>query len=292
MNMKIEDYTEKEYYSFAQLEKHFSTAHAKELYQQILQYRKPYQRMIPNGYYVACNQLLEQVYECYEILLMKKQKVYDGHGLIVSVIEKVSKGNHEIFDSFMECLKSSLLPEALEKLGDIFGYHSSAMNQYLCKKENPILKICCVIQTYFYQSSAYTFFLIVSILYHHDLLSSLYVFEPKALKHLKFHQEKEDKTKIYLLILQWLQVQLEKDMVSYSWIPENEKELVEYYPFLLPQQATFYLQHNRPNHYYTIQQYIEANEVCYETGRIQMEQFVKMGWYKKKKVGKKFVYSV
>lgn len=147
-------------------------------------------------------------------------------------------------------------------------------------------------QRYFYSSSSFCFFLVVCILHHHQLLHTLYLFEPKALKSLKMVIEKEDKTRTYFAFLQWLLIQLTQDVVSYPCIGKSEQEIIEHFPFLQQEQAAFYLQHNRPNHYYTIQQYIEANEVCYETGRIKMEQLVKIGWYKKKKVGKKFVYSV
>ncbi|MGX8852342.1 hypothetical protein ACWG42_11615 [Amedibacillus sp. YH-ame10] len=70
------------------------------------------------------------------------------------------------------------------------------------------------------------------------------------------------------------------------------EELKECYPQLHEEQIRFYLAHRKQNHYYDIQQYLLFANVCYETGRSSMDKLVELGWYRKRKTGKKFVYYI
>ena len=82
----------------------------------------------------------------------------------------------------------------------------------------------------------------------------------------------------------------QKSVLSYSY-EKHDEHLVYLYPQLKKHQIQFYLEHHAPGHYYTIEQFIEYSDVCYETGRTALEQLVALGFYTKLKQGKKFVYT-
>lgn len=69
------------------------------------------------------------------------------------------------------------------------------------------------------------------------------------------------------------------------------EELLALYPTCNEKQMNFYLQCASKNHYYTISQYQKMNHVSYETARKAMEHLVELGFYRKLKVGKKFVFT-
>lgn len=72
----------------------------------------------------------------------------------------------------------------------------------------------------------------------------------------------------------------------------KELRLMERYPTLKPYQASFFEQHREIGHYYTVEQFLLYCNTCYETARMGMEELVRLGWYQKEKVGKKYVYYV
>lgn len=152
---------------------------------------------------------------------------------------------------------------------------------YLHGDENVVFKILYIVETYFYASSVYCFFLIIIVLKKENLYSCIYLFQPKWMKLLDV---KED---VVGNFLSWIKRQLSKEVE----VIVDDQRLLEYYPFLHKKQVSFYLEHRESYCYYTIQQYMKYNDVCYETGRMHLEQLVRLGWYVKKKVGKKFVYS-
>ena len=152
--------------------------------------------------------------------------------------------------------------------------------RYLCSDENVVLKIWYVLDLYYYASRVYCFFLIVVVLKKEDLYSCVYLFQPKWLKKLKMTEDIQ-------IFLFWIKEQLYKEVE----VIVNDQRLIEYYPFLHKEQVSFYLEHREIYCFYTIQQYMKYNNVCYETSRMHLEQLVCLGWYVKKKVGKKFVYS-
>lgn len=56
-------------------------------------------------------------------------------------------------------------------------------------------------------------------------------------------------------------------------------------------EAKFYARHCTLGRYYTIEQYKKLNKCVYETARTSMDHLVELGYYKKAKAGKKFVYT-
>ena len=69
------------------------------------------------------------------------------------------------------------------------------------------------------------------------------------------------------------------------------KQLLKINPNLSKKQALFYLTHNDPNAYYSIQDFRAKLNSSYETCRYSLDNLVKEGFYKKEKNGKKYVYQ-
>lgn len=70
------------------------------------------------------------------------------------------------------------------------------------------------------------------------------------------------------------------------------EELLARYPQLSSDQIQFYARHRKRAHYYTIANYMEDCQSCYETARYSMDKLVSEHWYQKQKLGKKFVYFI
>lgn len=72
----------------------------------------------------------------------------------------------------------------------------------------------------------------------------------------------------------------------------NADELHTLYPFLSTKQIEFYCTHQRAFHYYTAADYAKWHHCSNETARTSLNELVQLGWYKKQKVGKKYVYMI
>ncbi len=88
--------------------------------------------------------------------------------------------------------------------------------------------------------------------------------------------------------------------LAFSYIPPEidektasrlERHLLELDVRLKKGQAYFYARHCTLGMYYTIDQYKKAVKCVYETARTSMDQLAEFGYYEKKLVGKKFVYT-
>lgn len=73
---------------------------------------------------------------------------------------------------------------------------------------------------------------------------------------------------------------------------ENADELQTLYPFLSIKQIEYYCSHRRALHYYTAADYASWHQCSIETARTSLNELVQLGWYKKQKVGKKYVYMI
>ena len=70
-----------------------------------------------------------------------------------------------------------------------------------------------------------------------------------------------------------------------------QEHLLELDYRLKKHEAYFFARHHALGSYYTIEQYKKTTKCVYETARTSMEHLVELGYYEKKKVGKKFVYT-
>ncbi len=92
----------------------------------------------------------------------------------------------------------------------------------------------------------------------------------------------------------------EKAELAVSYIPQEidekaakrlENHLLELDVRLKKGEAYFYARHCTIGMYYTIEQYRKALKCVYETARTSMDHLAELGYYKKTKYGKKFVYT-
>ena len=216
------------------------------------------------------SELLERVYFVYGRLLKYPKNVFVSK-IVDEVVKRVPNdmGIEDILVLEYEDAVCSL-KRVFQDTGDL---------SYLFSDENVVFKILFVIERYFRLSSVYCFFLLVVLLKHEELDSCIVLFQPKWFRLLSFDTN--------LDILKWLNEQLDKE---YCLV--YDESLLEYFPFLQKEQVMFYISHCKSGCYYTVKQYLEYNDVCYETARLHLMQLVSMGWYKKQKIGKKFVYSI
>mgnify|MGYP006875948527 CR=1 FL=1 len=116
--------------------------------------------------------------------------------------------------------------------------------------------------------------------------------------HTKHLTSELDVTSNFLSLLSHLRLKFSDEMISLSSKKPNSPltmdvaELCERYPMLQKESVSFYVKHRRLHHYYTLQEYMKACGVCYETARYSMEKLVDLHWYQKQKIGKKFVYFI
>lgn len=111
-------------------------------------------------------------------------------------------------------------------------------------------------------------------------------------------KSQHDDTYNFLAFLSQIRLKISQEMISlmgeqkHEQISMNEAVLLERYPQLALHQIQFYIKHRTYDHFYTIQQYMDQCHVCYETARYSLDEMVKMQWYDKYRMGKKYVYSV
>ena len=79
--------------------------------------------------------------------------------------------------------------------------------------------------------------------------------------------------------------------LSEKEIKAKIKALLEADPFLKKGMADFYVRHCALGKYYTLQQYMKAERVVYETARTAMVLLAERGYYRQEKIKNKFVYT-
>ncbi|MBQ7890914.1 MAG: hypothetical protein IJ359_02010 [Erysipelotrichaceae bacterium] len=220
-------------------------------------------------------QTLKEVFYVYGCMLNYKVERIVVDRVIEMVLCRLPMDMRVVIEDVMQ----SEYEDAILRLQGVFKDDEKL--DYLYRDENVVFKILFIVETYFYASSVYCFFLIIIVLKKENLYSCIYLFQPKWLKLLDVKEDVVHK------FLTWIKQQLSKEVEMVV----DDHRLLEYYPFLHKEQVAFYIEHRESHCYYTIQQYMKYNDVCYETSRMHLEQLVHLGWYVKKKVGKKFVYS-
>lgn len=100
-----------------------------------------------------------------------------------------------------------------------------------------------------------------------------------------------DITRAFLDWMMLLSIHLEENMVNFKQKARKiDKDLKLLYPKLNQDQCNFLLIHNQPNHYYDVKDYMETIHCSYETARTHLQGLVDERFYRKIKIGKRFVY--
>ncbi len=74
-------------------------------------------------------------------------------------------------------------------------------------------------------------------------------------------------------------------------VKETARYLLETNPLLRKKQALFYASHCTLGRFYTIQDFKKASRCAYETARTSMDALAELGFYEKKQIKNKFVYT-
>lgn len=83
-----------------------------------------------------------------------------------------------------------------------------------------------------------------------------------------------------------------EERLSEKEVKEYARYLLETNPSLSRNQANFFANHCTVGRYYTIQQFKKECKTAYETARTSMDKLAKEGYYEKRQVKNKFVYTV
>ena len=107
----------------------------------------------------------------------------------------------------------------------------------------------------------------------------------------------QDKTYLFLRFLQQLELKFNECLLLLNrdrsdFLHMTKEQLLHRYPQVSNRQIEFFVSHRNIHDYYTISEYMKFNDVCYETARQAMEQLVEQQWYHRRKIGKRFFYSI
>lgn len=265
-------YSYPKYYSRSELKPYFSSS-LDIVYNEINEYRKMF--LTEHFHLMVCMLpgVMHKMMECSEMNHILSFEKIEEHKCFEQLIKKQETDLHKI-----------LLPYTNEQLLKFYdSYHISLWEKLFFTM---------------YLNSSEKDKIMEGILFVHHM-TYLYPFIMKYMKEVEMFQLMRDCTVEYFHFIDKLYLHLTDTMLSLKSKSEtlkpielNLQELIRRYPMLSETQLRFYVLHRELNHFYTISDYRKECQVCYETARYSLEQFVELHWYTKCKIGKKFVYKV
>lgn len=275
MVIKMDDYTiysEEEYYDRMQLLSIYSPTVCNCIWEEIIKYRKmfTYEIVFRNTRaYITLN----------KTLFHKMLRIYDLHledttskRTIISYLESESNGSEDLLIKYIHL-------NQLEISQTMFAFIRS--NEFL------LLRVYIIFE--FIQDMDFLYLYLY--LYKRP---SWYPYISKIERSVSISNGQADLTKQFRNFLDSFYFHSTNNMIQLKGTAFKEMELDELialYPTCNKKQLSFYLDHAQKNHYYTISQYMNNNQVSYETARKAMEHLVTLKFYKKIKVGKKYVFT-
>ena len=115
--------------------------------------------------------------------------------------------------------------------------------------------------------------------------------EVKVEEKVEEEPQKEDNEEAEDENFEFIPVELIPNKIDEKEARRLQEHLLELDYRLKKHEAYFFARHHSVGSYYTIEQYKKCIKCVYETARTSMEHLVELGYYEKKKVGKKFVYT-
>lgn len=262
-------YSEEEYYDKTQLLSIYSPTVCTCIWEEICKYRQQYQYDIhfrAKRAYITLNKTLYQkMIRIYDLSLnkhanTKKVSIYDERLGAKDLLLKYIKDNNKII--------------------------SQEMFQFLSSNEFLLLKVF-IIYNYIYDLD----FLYLFLCLNHrsewfDIVERIEI-QSNNINNADLTKDFRDFLDSFYFLSSDNVIQL----ISTVFEPMDIEELLTQYPTCSKKQMLFYTKCAKKNHYYTIAQYMDMNNVSYETARKAMEQLVELKFYRKIKVGKKFVFT-
>lgn len=289
MNELAYRYTEERYCTKHEVSKHLSVSMIDPVWEQIEQYRSPYfvsYSIKEPLKFCLCHTILLRILKLHE----NKQGFFKKEVLTIESLKQLFNNQadeqalwmvyhwHQLHRDFGEMLQ--------EAFQHYLGYIDLRWKNFLMDPD--ILMECKWIMLFNQcDNPQLARVLLLALGLHHDCLAWMDILTvPLPLA------AKKEGTYALQVLLDVLEKQLEASRYqAKSEITLSYQQLVFEYPQLRDYQIRFFLEHNTKGYFYTIEQFIEASGVCYETARCALEQLVSLQFYDKMKQGKKFVYT-
>ena len=278
----IERFTEEKYYSLQELYKEYNATIANAMWKEITAYRKGFQMCFSffstSVFIVLCKQVMMKTILAEESFMRFLLTAADDVAL--------SKSEQLLYELHLDYENV----EELRYACNLLGMDHVLECLTLLTMEIPfLLRVFLILQSDF-QYKEQLLFLACNKQHNLSILPILLTLSLPM-------TSKKDKTRDYLTFLADFDLQIKQAMVSCNhsdscYCELSAAALGQRYPDISQQDLLFFVAHRKTNRYYTIAQYMEVCDVCYETARKSMERFVAMQWYNKRKMGKKFVYYI
>ncbi len=282
-------YTEDRYTSKAEVSKHISGSMIDPVWKSILEYRKPYIKTYKidqiNEYCLTVNLCLRILKMRQSFLLLPKETTLD----FKRFIPHFEKRNEILWMFYHWNLGENNLSSMIHETFVLLTIAKEGQWKDFLMDPDILLEVKWV--TLFNQdlSTEAAICLFVATCFYYNMREAI------VLVNDVFLQTTTDFDKTYIL-QNWIDVLEMKILNKLNDIQTdtnlNFHELSYRYPQLKKYQIEFYLKHNTRGYFYTLEQFIDFTEVCYETSRTSMDQLVSLGFYDKIKQGKKFIYTI
>lgn len=263
-------YSEEEYYDKTQLLSIYSPTVCSCIWEEICKYRQQYRYDIKfrakHAYITLNKTLYQKMIRIYDLPLEKKTNirysaVYDEHLGAKDLLLKYIKDNKMMI--------------------------TQEMFQFLMSNEFLLLKVFIVYNYIGDLNFLYLFLCLNQRLEWFEIIERIAIQLKNSIANPDLTKEFRDFLDSFYFLSSDNVIQL----ISTVFEPMDIEELLTQYPTCSKKQMLFYTKCAKKNHYYTIAQYMEMNNVSYETARKAMEHLVKLKFYRKIKVGKKFVFT-
>lgn len=290
--------SETAYYTKKELSQYLNISVIDQVWKDIEAYRSYFKVhdvcMRENEYIVLNSYVSKKMMILLEKMLMLPQESGQSDQLYEFIKDQI-KENKEAFlciDFLKECQMKSLGFATCQEHLKLFFFEEKDCNAYLLRSCPFMIRLNALLSNEEF-SFIQKVVLSACILKQANCEKFIPYLEPSCF--IKEYSKEEDQTYNLLALIKIFNQALNKKLIrenESSLQHQGVESLIYRYPMLPKAAVSFYSKHNQPGHYYTISQYIEENQVCYETGRQAMEQLVQHRFYQKTKVGKKFVYSI
>lgn len=287
-------YSEEQYCSKEEVEKDFQDLILENVWKQICEYRTIFRNELlydKHQYYIILNPyVLKQMEACNQFIF--KLQMYEKKKTIIPTIFTLYEQTR-----LLQIVQNPFhIRNDLRTILQVLDISvANTWISFLMVDEVSFLVKLCMLR--YYPKESIVKKLMYAFLLIHHMEEYYSVFETSILPLYKTGSQ-IDVTYDVLDSLKKIMLKLSQGMVLLNGEQKSdiiflhETAMKEQYPQLSPSLLHFFVNHREQYHYYTISQYMSCCNVCYETARYSLDELVKMKWYLKKKLGKKYVYYI